>query len=76
MILSVKTIIVGFMDGVEGVCVIVNKGTPTETVLSIRMWTALNAGVELTRRAAILISDSQGNVPVQASAEEIRRMDS
>jgi hypothetical protein len=63
MILSVEQIWVGFMEGVEGVCVVVNKGAPTETIMSIGMWTAFNSGLELSRRGAILISDSVGNVP-------------
>jgi hypothetical protein len=75
MILSVEEIWVGFMEGVEGVCVVVNKGTQTETILSIQMWTALNAGLELTRRGAILISDSCSTVP-KVTPQEIRRMDS
>jgi hypothetical protein len=75
MILRVEEIWVGFMEGVEGVCVVVNKGTATETILSVRMWTAFNAGLELSRRGAILISDSVGSAP-KASAAEIRRMDS
>jgi hypothetical protein len=75
MILSVEEIWMGFMEGVEGVCVVVNKGTATETIMSIRMWTAFNAGLELSRRGAILISDSCSTVP-KATAEEIRRMDS
>ena len=75
MILSVEEIWVGFMEGVEGVCVVVNKGTATETIMSIRMWTAFNTGLELSRRGAILISDSIGSAP-KATVQAIRRMDS
>ena len=75
MILSVEELWVGFMEGVEGVCVVVNQGKPTQQILSIGMWTALNAGMHLTKRGAILISDSQGVTP-QASPEEIKRMNS
>ena len=69
MILSVEEIWVGFMEGVEGVCVVVNKGTKTETIMSIRMWTAFNAGLELSRRGAILISNSFADVPKISSQE-------
>lgn len=75
MILSVEDIQVGFMEGVEGVCVVVNKGTPTELVMSIRMWMAFNAGLELSKRGAILISDSHAGVP-RATMQEIKRMNS
>jgi hypothetical protein len=75
MILSVEEIWVGFMGGVEGVCVVVNKGAPTEMVMSIRMWTALNVGLELSRRGAILISDAHGSMP-KATVQEIKRMNS
>ena len=75
MILSVEEIWVGFMEGVDGVCVIVNQGKPTEQILSIGMWTALNAGMHLTKRGAILISDRHGGTP-QATPEQIKRMDS
>ena len=75
MILSVEQIWVGYEPGVEGVCVIVNKGMPTEQRFSIRMWTALNAGLELAKRGGMLISDSHAGVP-KASAEEIRGMNS
>jgi hypothetical protein len=51
------------MDGVEGVCWIVNKGEPTELIISVPMWTALDAGVESVRRASILIKKSEGLVP-------------
>jgi|HubBroStandDraft_2_1064218.scaffolds.fasta_scaffold00063_18 hypothetical protein len=75
MILSVEEIWVGFMEGVEGVCVVVNRGTKTETIMSIRMWTAFNAGLELSRRGAILISDVRGQ-ETKASIENIKRMHS
>ncbi len=73
MILSVDEIWVGFMEGVEGVCVVVNKGTKTETIMSIRMWTAFNAGLELSRRGAILISNSFADVP-KISPQEAKGM--
>ena len=75
MILSVEEIWVGFMEGVEGVCVVVNKGTKTEQIMSIRMWTAFNCGLELSRRGAILISGAFAEVP-KASPEEVKRMNS
>lgn len=75
MILSVDEVWVGFMEGVEGVCVVVNKGTPTEIMMSFRMWTAFSAGLELSRRGAILISDRFAEVP-KPTAQEIRRMNS
>jgi hypothetical protein len=63
------------MEGVEGVCVIINQGKPTQQILSLGMWTALMAGAELTKRAGVLILESHLDVP-KATAEEIRRMDS
>ncbi len=73
MILSIEEIWVGFMEGVDGVCVVVNKGTKTETIMSIRMWTAFNAGLELSRRGAILISNSFADVP-KISPQEAKGM--
>jgi hypothetical protein len=75
MVLSVEDVWVGFMEGVEGVCVIVNKGKPTQQILSIGMWTALNAGMHLTKRGAILISDAHGGIP-QATPEQIKGLNS
>ena len=75
MILSVEELWVGYMEGVEGVCVIVNQGKPTQQILSLGMWTALMAGSELTRRAGFLILESMIDVP-KATPQEIRRMDS
>ena len=75
MILSVEELWVGYMEGVEGVCVIVNQGKPTQQILSLGMWTALMAGSELTRRAGSLILESMIEVP-KATPQEIRRMDS
>ncbi len=73
MILSVEEIWVGFQEGVEGVCVVVNKGTKTEQIMSIRMWTAFNCGLELSRRGAILISDTFAEVP-KITAEQAKGM--
>lgn len=75
MILHVEEIWIGFMEGVEGVCVVVNKGTKTETIMSIRMWTAFNGGLEMAKRGAILISDSVGGTP-QATTEQIKALNS
>jgi hypothetical protein len=75
MDLRIQTLVVGFEDGVEGVCVIANKGMPTEQRWSIPMWTALNCGLELSRRGAILISDSHGGVP-QATTEQVKVLNS
>ena len=76
MILSVEKIWVGNEPGVEGVCWIVNKGTPTELRLSIPMWTALDAGLESAKRARNLIFESQGMVPQKNPDGEIKRMNS
>lgn len=75
MVLSVEELWVGYMEGVEGVCVIVNQGKPTQQILSLGMWTALMSGAELTKRAGALILESHLDVP-KATTEEIRRMDS
>jgi hypothetical protein len=74
-VLSVEEIWVGFMDGVEGVCVVVNQGKPTQQILSIGMWTALNAGMHLTKRGASLISDAHGGTP-QATPEQVKGLNS
>ena len=75
MILAVEEIWIGFMKGVDGVCVVVNQGKPTQQILSIGMWTALNAGMHLTKRGASLISDSLGVHP-QATPEQIKGLNS
>jgi|HubBroStandDraft_4_1064222.scaffolds.fasta_scaffold09963_8 hypothetical protein len=74
-VLSVEGLWIGFEPGVEGVCVIANKGTPTEQWWSIKQWTAFKGGLDLAKRGAILISDSHGGIP-QATPEQIKRMDS
>jgi len=61
MILSAEHVVVGFMDGVEGVCWIINKGTPTEQIIAIPVFVALDASAETVRRASILIKKS-GNL--------------
>jgi hypothetical protein len=75
MILSVEEIWVGRMEGVEGVCVVVNKGMATETIMSFGMWTALNAGLELSKRGSNLILESLVGEP-KATPEQIKRMNS
>jgi hypothetical protein len=75
MVLSVEELWVGYMEGVEGVCVVVNQGKPTQLIMSLGMWTALMAGAELTKRAGQLILESLVDVP-KATAEEVRRMNS
>ena len=75
MILAVDELWVGYMDGVEGVAIVVNQGKPTQQILSLGMWTALMAGAELTKRAGGLIIDSFIEVP-KATTEEIKRSDS
>jgi hypothetical protein len=75
MILSVEELWVGFMEGVEGVCVVVNQGKPTQVILSIGMWTALNAGVHLTKRGATLVSSAHGGTP-QATPERVKALNS
>ena len=75
MILSVEEIWIGFMEGVDGVCVVVNKGTSTEIIMSIRMWTAFNTGLELSKRGAILISDSAA-LTVKARPQQIKGLNS
>jgi len=75
MILTVEEIWVGFMDGVEGVCVVVNRGRKTETILSLGMWTALNAGLEISKRGSSLLLESM-MPPQKASPKEIKRMNS
>jgi hypothetical protein len=75
MILSVEEIVVGKMDGVEGICWIINKGTPTEQTIAIPMWTALDASLETARRARNLIFESQGMV-VKEKDDEVRIMSS
>jgi hypothetical protein len=74
-VLSVEEIWVGRMEGVEGVCVVVNKGMATETIMSFGMWTALNAGLELSKRGSNLILESLVGEP-KATAEQIKRMNS
>ena len=74
-ILAVDELWVGYMDGVEGVCVVVNQGRPTQLILSLGMWTALLAGTELCKRSGQLILESQMEFP-KATPEQIKGMHS
>lgn len=73
-ILAVEELWVGYMDGVEGVCVVVNQGRPTQQILSLGMWTAFCGGMELSKRSGQLILQSHIDFP-QATPEQIKRMD-
>jgi hypothetical protein len=75
MILAVDEVWVGYMDGVEGVTVVINQGKPTQQILSMTMWVALMAGTELCKRSGQLILESHLEFP-QATPEQIKRMDS
>ena len=75
MILTVDELWVGYMDGVEGVTVVINQGKPTQQILSLGMWTGLMAGTELCKRSGQLILESNLEFP-KATPEQIKRMDS
>lgn len=56
MILSVRKLWVGFDKSVKGaILVIANKGMPTEQQWAVGPWCAIEAGVALAKRGAMLL---------------------